>query len=118
MTGIVVFNSPHGAIAIEVEESFALSAGVSAPSNGYVEKGVGEVVARSQRSFCDAMETMRAYAASLDDIVQSLPLAPEEVSFEFNLKMSGSVGFVIAKAGAESEMKVSLTWAPRKTAKG
>jgi len=26
--------------------------------------------------------------------------------------MSGSAGFIIAKAGAETEMKVALTWEP------
>ena len=47
------------------------------------------------------------------DLVAELDLTPEQVSFEVGLKMTGSAGFVIAKAGAETTMKVALTWKPR-----
>jgi hypothetical protein len=45
-----------------------------------------------------------------------LELTPSEVAVEIGLKLTGSAGFVIAKAGAESEMKVSLKWQPKSAA--
>ena len=62
------------------------------------------------------MSTQKAYAANLEDLIRGLDLTPSEVSVEIGLKLSGSVGFIITKAGAETEMKVSLTWEPNKAA--
>ena len=59
------------------------------------------------------MTTLKAYAASLEDLITGLDLTPKEVSVEIGLKLSGSAGFIIAKAGAETEMKVALTWEPK-----
>lgn len=114
MTGILTFQTEHGEIAVEVDEGVALAAGGTGP----VRKGGGgssgvEILARSPRSFDEAMVTLKAYAASLDDLIRGLHLTPKEVAVQIGLRMSGSAGFIIAKAGAETDMKISLKWEPQ-----
>ncbi len=121
MTGILTFETKHGTIAVEVDESVARAAGgesatpefTSKGSQTMTAKGIGDIVAKAPKSFDEAMATLKAYAGSLEDLIMGLDLTPKEVSVEIGLKMSGSAGFIIAKAGAETEMKVSLTWEPK-----
>lgn len=121
MTGILVFESRHGQIAVEVDEIVARVAGGATETGGLTPKGgvpVGaEVLAKAPKTFDDAMASLKAYAGALEDVVMSLDLTPSEVAVEIGLKLTGSAGFVIAKAGAESEMKVSLKWEPKKAGK-
>lgn len=122
MTGIITFETKHGTVAVEVDESVARAAGgeaappkfVSKGSQAMTPKGGADIVAKAPRSFDEAMGTLRAYAANLEELILGLDLTPKEVSVEIGLKMSGSAGFVIAKAGAETEMKVALTWEPKR----
>ena len=116
MTGILQFHTEHGVISFEIDPSDAQAVGgeVSAP---LVAKGGVDIVAKAPRSFDEAMSTLKAYAANLEDLVMGLDLTPREVSVEIGLKMSGSAGFIIAKAGAETEMKVGLTWEPKPSTK-
>jgi hypothetical protein len=122
MTGILQFRTARGEIiSIEVDESLARAAGgvpatdplIAKGSATITAKGAGDVIAMAPKSFGEAMSTLKAYAAGLEDLIMGLDLTPREVSVEIGLKMTGSAGFIIAKAGAETEMKVSLTWEPR-----
>lgn len=116
MTGILQFQSKHGVISVEVDPQQAEAAGGERAGSGLVAKGGSgavagaEIVAKASESFDEAMSTLKAYAASVEDLVMDLDLTPKEVSVEIGLKMSGSAGFIIAKADAEAEMKVALTW--------
>jgi Trypsin-co-occurring domain 1 len=113
MTGILTFPTEHGEIAVEVDESVARAAGGIGPiAKGGGASGV-EIVARSPCSFDEAMVTLKAYAASLDDLIRGLDLTPKEVAVQIGLRMSTSAGFIIAKAGAETDMKISLKWEPQ-----
>ncbi|NBC34610.1 MAG: hypothetical protein GVY13_18185 [Alphaproteobacteria bacterium] len=125
MTGILQYDTAHGTISIEVDEGTAAAqqGHARAAATGIEVKGdhgpkrteAGDVIAKASGTFDQAMESLRAYAGSLADMIEGLDLTPEEVSIDVGLKMTGSAGFIIAKAGAETEMKVSLTWKPRKT---
>ena len=110
MSEIMAFESPHG--VVRVETSLARTSGVS---GSYREKGVVDSFERSGQTFAEAMSSFRALANNLADVVGRLDVRPSEVSFEVGLKMVGAVGFVVAKAGAETEMRVSLTWSPRRS---
>jgi|GEM_PF-1282363 len=118
MTGILVFESRHGQIAVEVDDSVARAAGGAADTTRFTPKGgppaATEVMVKAPKTFDEAMESLKAYAGALEDVVMSLDLTPSEVSVQIGLKLTGSAGFVIAKAGAESEMKVSLKWEPKR----
>ncbi len=120
MAGILQFHTEHGVISVEIDPSEARAAGGEAlaplvAKGGSVPmtaKGEADIVVKAPTSFDEAMSTLKAYAASLEDLIMGLDLTPREVAVEIGLKMSGSAGFIIAKAGAETEMKVALTWEP------
>lgn len=118
MTGILVFESRHGQIAVEVDDIVARAEGGTPAASHLVTKGsqpVGsEVLAKAPRNFEDAMTSLKAYAGALEDLILGLDIMPSEVSVQIGLKLTGAAGFVIAKAGAESEMKVSLKWEPKR----
>lgn len=119
MTGVVRFHTKHGVVAVEMDEAAAAAmqsgrsdaTGLTA-KGGARSKGRDVVVDQPEGKFEEAMSSLRAYANSLQDLIAGLDLVPKQVSVEVGLKMSGSAGFVIAKAGAETEMKVALTWEP------
>ena len=123
MSNILQFKTARGDIvSVEVTDDVALNAQDSATdglvakgSSPKTKKGFGEMVAAAPRSFEEAMATLRGYAGALGDMIGDLELTPAEVSVEIGLKMTGSAGFVIAKAGAETEMTVSLKWEPKPT---
>ncbi len=119
MTEILTFETKHGTITVEMDENVAAAAGGGVDLSEYQAKGpgsslsrTGEIVAGAPNSFDDAMSSLRAYAASLEDLIQSLHMTPKAVSAEIGLKFSGTAGFIIAKAGMETETKVALTWEP------
>lgn len=121
MTGILQFKTARGDIvSVEVADDVARNAGgtatkgmVAKGSQPMTAKGLDEVVAAAPRSFEEAMATLKGYATALGDMIGDLDLTPAEVAVEIGLKMTGSASFVIAKAGAETEMKVSLKWEPK-----
>ncbi len=122
MTGIIQYETKHGLVSIEVDEAVAEAIGGDRQrGSGLKVKGErrtasatgGDVIAKAPGKFDEAMGTLKAYAGNLADLIEEIELTPEEVSFEVGLKMTGSAGFIIAKAGAETEMKVALTWKPK-----
>ena len=121
MTGILQFETKHGVISIEVDEAVARAVGSDRvaetglqPKGGFRTASAdgGDVVAKAPGKFDEAMASLKAYAGNLADLIDGFDFTPEEVSVEVGLKMTGSAGFIIAKAGAETEMKVALTWKP------
>lgn len=121
MTGILQYETKHGLVSIEVDEAVARAVGSDQEAEtGLQAKGRfrtasadgGDVIAKAPGKFDEAMASLRAYAEGLADLIDDFEFTPEEVSVEVGLKMTGSAGFIIAKAGAETEMKVALTWKP------
>lgn len=119
MTGILVFKSAHGDIAVEVDEAVARAAADGAGEGPARRRGAeplggkgAEVLARSSVDFAQAMQTLKAYAGTVEDLIKSLDLVPSEVSVQVGLKLTGQAGFIIAKAGTEAEMQVALKWQP------
>lgn len=120
MTGILQFTTARGElVSVEVFDEVALSVSgnslggmVGKGSQPMTAKGFGEVVGTAPLSFEEAMSTLKSYCTALGDMIGNLDLMPSEVAVEIGLKMTGSAGFIIAKAGAETEMKVALKWEP------
>jgi hypothetical protein len=58
-------------------------------------------------------ERLRGVAEAAEEVAGSLRsrLAPDEVSLEFGLKVSGEVNWFFAKSQAEGTIKVTLNWA-------
>jgi hypothetical protein len=116
VTGILVFESDFGPVFVEVDEAVAKSARGQASTTGQgvqpLSFGGSDIVARAEKSFSEAMQTLRAYVANLQEVIGKLDVAPKEVSVEVGLKLEGSAGFIIARAGAETSMKITLKWEP------
>ncbi len=114
MTGFITLQSDHGPIYFEVDDHTADT--YRDASGGLTPKGA---IPRSDDNdvpigrFDRAMSTLKAYAGSIQDIVNDLDVRPKEVTVEVGLTFKGEAGvFAIAKAGTEAEMKIALKWAP------
>lgn len=109
--GIVTFTTDYGDVLIEVDDN--------ATPKGYVPKGAvpisrsgGQVAAEAVGSLGTAMGSLKAYVATLQDVVGSLAVVPKEITIELGIKVTADAGIVIAKAGTEGSLTVTLTWEP------
>jgi hypothetical protein len=77
---------------------------------GLKEKA-GETVAQAKATFEEGLETIRHNAKVFIKKVRDMPDPPDEVEVAFGLKATGEMGnFAVAKAGAEANYTVKLTW--------
>ena len=112
MTRYIQFETEgDGAILIEVEESEE-----DVPQRGGVTKAarpgkLEETVTKVQITFEDALDVVRRNADAFIRKLRGLSDPPDEVEVTFGLKAMGEVGnFAVAKAGAEANYAVKLTW--------
>ena len=124
MTNYITFRSAHGDIKIQVDDEFADQARrAEAEEPGqdrWVAKGVRTLAKgggkdteiETKAEFTDAIQSLGAYANSLQDVIGGIRLAPKEVSVEIGMKLTGSAGFIIASAKGEADMRITLTWEP------
>lgn len=123
MTNVMTFQSKYGPISVEMDDAMA-SAAAAEQDNGdntWVAKSAKSLTSKGREvhietdsRFNEAISSLHAYASTLLDVVGEIDLTPSEVSVEVGLKLTGSAGFIIAKAEGEAEMKVSLKWEPAK----
>ncbi|MEV4078612.1 CU044_2847 family protein [Nonomuraea fuscirosea] len=71
-----------------------------------------EAIARSAEAVDQAMGTIRGMAERVRETVSNLALRPDGVQIEFGIKFDAEAGAVIAKAGVEAAVTVTLTWGP------
>jgi len=114
--GLVILDSEYGEVVFDLDipneeawrdprwEGLTPKGGV-ADVNGPVLKG----------KFSDAMNTLGAFSKSVQAKFHELETKPSEVKVNIGLKFSASSGFVIAKAGGETVIGVTLTWSPDKS---
>ena len=124
MTNYITFRSDHGDIKIQVDDEFAEQArrveAEPAEQNTWVPKGVKarskgggkDTEIETKTEFNDAIQSLGAYANSLQDVIGGIRLTPREVSVEIGMKLTGSAGFIIASAKGEADMRITLTWEP------
>ena len=72
--------------------------------------GPDEVVRKSLHSFDDAMDKIHAATENAITKLRNLSTGPDEITMEFGFNFSGEFGAIIAKASAEANYKVTLTW--------
>ena len=91
-----------GTIPVEVDESF---------SGGVVRSArPGEVVGQATESLGEALDRAMPAAQALIARLQALGSRPDSIEIQFGLKLSGELGAVLAKTGAEGNFSVKLTW--------
>jgi len=90
-------------ILVEFEDESGLRT-VSNDPNEFIEKS-REAIERS-------MKTVQRMAKKAVKTIQEIPISerPSTVQFQFGIKLSGETGAVIAKAGAEAAITVTMTW--------
>lgn len=109
MTDYIQFTTEDGAtISVEAAEEETVEPGV-------VKAGLKEeaekAVAEAKVSFERGLEIVRYNADAFIKKVRGLHDPPNEVEMTFGLKATGEVGnFAVAKAGAEANYTVKLTW--------
>ncbi len=102
MGQIVAFETADGGvILVEVDEEAAAKAVLS----------IQERVVQAQTSFEEGLDVVRRNAEAFISKLRTIADPPDEVEVTFGLKLVGEVGsFVVAKAGAEANYEVKLTW--------
>ncbi len=70
-----------------------------------------DLIKESERAVDSAMSTMEKMARKVTDKMDSLKDAkPDEVKLAFGLKLDVEAGALIAKAGAEASLNVTMVW--------
>lgn len=68
----------------------------------------GDGILVAAQTFQEAMATIKEVAATVRDTIAGL--APSEASVELGFKLSAESGVILAKAGGEAHVKLTLTW--------
>jgi hypothetical protein len=77
------------------------------PTEGFGPAGPGEVSGRVKEAVGPAVDAAKVV---LDKVKEA---GPDEIELKFGLKVSGGANWLIAKATAESNFEVTLTWSRR-----
>lgn len=101
-------------VEIEDAEESAIPKGGVVPASrigGQAQAAVQEVGTK----FEDALGVVRRNAQAIIDKVKGLSDPPDEVEVTFGLKATGELGnFAVAKAGAEANYTIKMTWKQEK----
>ena len=75
-----------------------------------------DLVEKSKAAIETAMFTMRLMAARAVETIKKIKVSerPDKVEMEFGLKLDAEAGALVAKAGAEAAIKVTMTWENKK----
>jgi len=102
MTSILTFESEHGPIHFEVDETTAatVDSDLTAKGSEPMSKTAEAQETKSDTRFEKAMASLTAYASSLQGLVEGLDVKPTKVEVEVGLKLRAEGNFfAIAKAG-------------------
>ena len=71
-----------------------------------------DAIEKSQEAIDDALEKMRGMAKKTVKAIREIPVTerPSTISVSFGLKLTAEGGAVIAKAGLEAGINVTMTW--------
>ena len=99
-------------VEFPLEDGTTILVEVDAPEEGGMVPAArgGEVVAKAQQTFENALETIRPAARAIVAKLRALHDPPDEIEVAFGLKMSAEAGAFIAAAGVKANYKITLTW--------
>lgn len=81
------------------------------PEGGVVRAArPGEVVARAQQTFSEALDKVKPAASTIIQKLRGLSDPPDEIEVEFGLKLSAEAGAFVAAAGIDANYTVTLKW--------
>jgi len=79
-------------------------------SGATLRGATGEVVERAAISFDDAILKVRSAAEAIITRLRDIAEPPDTIEVEFGLKLSSSVGAIIASGSGEAHFDVKLSW--------
>jgi len=90
---------------------FASVSGVRVVSRGPKEL-LEESVENSRKAIDRAMKSIRGMAKRTVKTIKEIPVSerPNTISVSFGLKLDAEAGAVVAKAGTEASINVTMTW--------
>jgi hypothetical protein len=99
----IPFEEDDELILVEIEEI-----GVRSISRDTTE----ELVKKSKQAIERSMTTVKRMAKKAVKTIQAIPVSeqPHTFQFQFGIKLSGELGAVVAKTGAEAAFTVTMTW--------
>jgi hypothetical protein len=110
MTDYIQYTTEDGAIIL-VEATVEPDEDQSGVVRAGLKEKAGETIIQAKTTFEEGLETVRHNAKVFIKKVREMPDPPDEVEVAFGLKATGEVGnFAVAKAGAEANYTVKLTW--------
>ena len=71
-----------------------------------------DLAGKSKEAIDDALKTMRKMAKKSVKAIKEIPVTerPNTIAVSFGLKLSAEGGAVVAKAGVEAAINVTMTW--------
>ena len=71
-----------------------------------------DVIEKSQEAIDDALKKMRGMAKKTAKAIQKIPVSekPNTISVSFGFKLTAEGGVVLAKAGLEAGINITMTW--------
>ena len=110
MSNYIQYTTEDGAIIL-VEAAVEPDEDHSGVVRAGLKEKAGETVVQAKATFEEGLETVRHSADAFMKKLRDLSDPPDEVEMTFGLKATGEVGnFAVAKAGAEANYTVKLTW--------
>jgi len=71
-----------------------------------------DVIEKSRQAIEDAMKSIQGMADKTLKAIKAIPVSdrPNTISVSFGLKLDAEAGAMVAKAGAEAAINVTMTW--------
>jgi Trypsin-co-occurring domain 1 len=77
------------------------------PAAGFQPAGPGEVAGRIREAITPAVEAAKVVLEKVKET------RPDEIEVKFGIKASGGANWLVAKATAEGNFEITLTWSRR-----
>jgi len=92
-------------VLVEVEET--------RPPSG-VERAArpSDIVPEAQKAFDDASEKVKPLATAIMAKLRQVP-GPNEIAVEFGIKLTATLGIILASGSSEANLTIKLSWSAR-----
>ncbi len=99
-------------VRFKLEDGDSILVAVDEPESSTTNRAshADDVIEDAQKSFKQALSTVRSATETAITQLYTLSTTPDEIEMEFGFTLNGTVGAVIATASAEANYKVTVRW--------
>lgn len=99
-------------LQVEDDDDVILVEFAPAPGVRSVSLTPKDIAEKSREALDDALKTMRKMAKKSMKAIREIPVIerPSSIAVSFGLKLNAEGGAVVAKAGVEAAINVTMTW--------